>query len=153
MNHSTATSYDIDEICELYSILYEEMAALQPKYIKKAKQNKYILEDIIKSDASDILTATHGGKIIGFALVGEQKTPPCAHVKFYNFAYLSDIVIHPEYRGRGVGTELINSVKQWARDRNLSYVELSVIHENTGAIELYRRQGFDCVNYTMRAPL
>ncbi len=153
MSHATASDYDLEEICKLYDIFYKEMAILQPKYIRSARQNKYNLKDIIASDMADILIATEDEKIVGFALVQQQKTPPCSYIKPYDFAYLADLVIHPDFRGRGIGTHLIDAVKQWALDRLLEYVELSVIAENIGAIELYNRSGFVSTGYTMRAHL
>jgi len=53
-----------------------------------------------------------------------------------------DIAIMPAYRGRGIGTSVLEKVCQDAMDRGVP-VWLSVRHDNR-AVRLYRRLGFAC---------
>lgn len=47
-----------------------------------------------------------------------------------------------EWRGRGVGSALLAAAIDWARDRGLHKLSLSVFPHNAAAIALYRRFGF-----------
>src|SRR5258708_37303346 len=49
----------------------------------------------------------------------------------------------PQFRGHGIGTKLIQSARIAARAFGLRRVELTVREHNTGAIELYKKEGFE----------
>jgi len=50
--------------------------------------------------------------------------------------------VAPEARGRGIGTELVGVVEEWAKDQGVGVVALDVREANARAIALYRRHGF-----------
>ena len=54
--------------------------------------------------------------------------------------YVSEIVIVPQFQGRGIGSRLLNEEMQRGRETK-SPLRLQVLRENR-AIELYRRLGF-----------
>lgn len=54
--------------------------------------------------------------------------------------YISEIVIAPQFQGRGIGSRLLNEEMQRGR-KTKSPLRLQVLRENR-AIELYRRLGF-----------
>jgi ribosomal protein S18 acetylase RimI-like enzyme len=47
-----------------------------------------------------------------------------------------------EWRGRGAGSALMTAAIEWARERGLHKLCLSVWPHNTAAIALYRKYGF-----------
>ncbi len=47
-----------------------------------------------------------------------------------------------EWRGRGVGSALMTAAIEWARERGLHKLSLSVWPHNAAAIALYRKHGF-----------
>ena len=47
-----------------------------------------------------------------------------------------------EWRGRGVGSALLAAAIEWARERDLHKLSLSVFPHNAAAIALYRKFGF-----------
>jgi ribosomal protein S18 acetylase RimI-like enzyme len=47
-----------------------------------------------------------------------------------------------EWRGRGVGSALLAAAIEWARERGLHKLSLSVFAHNAAAIALYRKFGF-----------
>ncbi|HLX20431.1 MAG TPA: GNAT family N-acetyltransferase [Gaiellaceae bacterium] len=50
--------------------------------------------------------------------------------------------VAPEWRGKGIGSALMEAAIAWARDRGLHKLTLSVFPHNTAAIALYRKFGF-----------
>lgn len=47
-----------------------------------------------------------------------------------------------EWRGRGMGSSLMEAAIEWARERGLHKLSLSVWPHNAAAIALYRKYGF-----------
>lgn len=148
-----ATAADMNSICRLYDTLFQEMADLQPDYFQKTSQNREFLTSIIEGEASDVLLAEEGDHLAGFALVQENHTPPFGCLVQHRYAYLMDACVAEEERSRGTGSLLIEAVKAWAEERQLDYVELNVLGNNTRAIALYEREGFEEEMRTMRCKL
>jgi len=137
--------------------LYEEFfafhARLQPDYYNVASEHGKYPDYIINSEKDDLLIAEINGNIAGFAHVMEDKTDPYDCIKQYKFAVCVDLYTSPDYRKMGVGTALMNAIKEWAKKRGLAYVELKVLVENDNAIRLYEREGYSEVYHTMRCKL
>ena len=57
-------------------------------------------------------------------------------------AHISDIVVAGEGEGQGVGRALMNAAETWAHARGYRLVTLSVFPNNTRALALYQRLGF-----------
>lgn len=58
--------------------------------------------------------------------------------------------VAPEYRGRGIASELLETMKAAARERNLETIQLEVLSENLPALSLYRGGGFE-ITRTLRS--
>ncbi|MHA1907067.1 MAG: GNAT family N-acetyltransferase [Candidatus Thorarchaeota archaeon] len=56
--------------------------------------------------------------------------------------YLDTIAVSEEARGLGIGSKLLQTVQDFARQEGFSYVKLSVIDTNTRAMSMYERMGF-----------
>ncbi len=55
---------------------------------------------------------------------------------------ISDLIVTPDYRGRGIGTAIIQYLTRSAQEMNAECIEIGAFTSNTGAIALYRRLGF-----------
>ena len=62
--------------------------------------------------------------------------------------YINAIAVYPEHRGVGVGNVLMSRVSSSARERGFETLSLHVFAQNTRAVELYRRIGFEVVGRT-----
>ncbi len=68
--------------------------------------------------------------------------------------WLEDMVLHPDWRGGGLGTRLLQHAIDWARDRGFTRISLLTDKTNEGAIRFYRRQGFvESAMTVLRLPL
>jgi ribosomal-protein-alanine N-acetyltransferase len=60
-----------------------------------------------------------------------------------NEGHISNVAVHPDFRGRGVGAALIDALIEWARRLwELSDFTLEVRASNVAAIRLYQNAGF-----------
>jgi GNAT superfamily N-acetyltransferase len=87
--------------------------------------------------AGEVVLAYAGDAPIGFALF------------FHNFStflgrhglYLEDLFVVPEWRGKGVGKQLLAHVASIAESRKCGRMEWAVLDWNESAIAFYRRMG------------
>jgi ribosomal protein S18 acetylase RimI-like enzyme len=64
--------------------------------------------------------------------------------------YVCGVAVLPRYRGRGIGTRLMQLARDQARQQGYERLSLVVFEENAAAVRLYRRLGYEVVN---RAPI
>ncbi|WP_244426157.1 GNAT family N-acetyltransferase, partial [Rhizobium mesoamericanum] len=95
----------------------------------------------ISDPAAAVFLATFDDCIIGYA-----------HVIFgsvnYRSAFLNRIYVDADWRGRGLATELLETVLNEARQRGETRLELTVFEQNARAIAFYKRAGFAVTGYT-----
>lgn len=84
------------------------------------------------------LVAECSGEAAGLAWVKlDEAEPPCAN--------LYQVWVAPSVRGLGVGTALLEAATQWARDAGAAALRLGVTWDDSAAVRLYRRAGFEPV--------
>ncbi len=85
-----------------------------------------------------IFLAEQGTTAVGKA---ELMVPPGETVS--GIGYIKRVIIHPEFRGRGLSRQLMEHVVTFARDElHLAALDLHVLENNVPAIHLYEALGF-----------
>lgn len=79
------------------------------------------------------LKAIHNGRIIGF-VIGDRKP---------RVGWIASIGVHPDYRRRGVGRQLMNVCE---RALGTERVRLSLRTSNNAALRLYQKLGYQQVD-------
>jgi ribosomal protein S18 acetylase RimI-like enzyme len=87
-----------------------------------------------------IVAAIEEERPIGFALAMRCQNLPMFQPEV--FGYLSDMVVDPERRSRGVGQSLFDLVVQWCREQGIACLQLQVYAQNDGGQRFWERQGF-----------
>jgi RimJ/RimL family protein N-acetyltransferase len=100
---------------------YDEMATFQKKLISNNWPVYYAVDD---------------GRVVGWVDITPAANPRLAHRGSLGMGLIAD------YRGRGLGTQLITKAIQHAKEIGLEKVELTVYTENIAAIRLYKKMGF-----------
>ncbi|WP_217587461.1 GNAT family N-acetyltransferase [Lentibacillus saliphilus] len=100
------------------------------------EQQRKSIERILSEKKSIFFVAEVEGEIVGFiaALGGTLK-------RNQHSAYLV-LGILEAYQGRGIATQLFHQVFEWAKEIDISRLELTVIKDNIKALNLYRKMGF-----------
>ena len=116
--------------------------------------------------AADVLVGLAGVHYDGRALVGIRLTNMRAEYGWVGGAtrylllglldrtpqprelLMDGIVVHPEHRGRGIGSQLLVRVVELARQRGYRTVRLDVVDTNPNARRLYERHGFAATKTT-----
>lgn len=60
-------------------------------------------------------------------------------------AGIYEVMVHPSYRGRGLGRQLLHGLLQWTAQQGATHTDLQVTGGNTTAQRLYTRLGFQTV--------
>lgn len=144
-----AIKSDVESILSLYQILFSEMALFDPERLQPAEQVREFIENAIIDDKFCLLVAEFNGEIKGFCIAQQQAADPYNCVVPRNFGYIFDLVVAPNFRGEKAGQKLLNAMKAWAKGRQLSHLELSVLAQNHKAIKFYEREGLTEISRTM----
>lgn len=76
---------------------------------------------------------------------GHKKSKVAGYIGMYkvlNEGDITNIAVSPEYRGKGIGFALMNSLKELAAGKNIDNLILEVRESNYPAIHLYEKTGF-----------
>lgn len=74
--------------------------------------------------------------------VDEKVAGYCGFWLILDEAHITNIAIHPNYRGQGIGEALLDEVMQKARKLGATKMTLEVRISNTVAQSLYQKKGF-----------
>ncbi len=55
---------------------------------------------------------------------------------------IEDVVVTPEWRGKGIGRILLEAIETWAHSKGLKRIQLLADSANTPALEFYRNSGW-----------
>jgi len=67
---------------------------------------------------------------------------PYTRLEIPGTLYISSLALFEGFRGMGLGTEMISIARDQARERGFGALSLLVFEQNTGAVKLYKREGF-----------
>ena len=148
-----ATVDDIDTINKLFHELDTGAIEMQPEHFQRGSRSFEYLSGLINDEKSDFLLAIIDEEIIGLSLLFAKETANISLLVPCKFAYIQDFVVAEKYRNKGIGTALIEQSKQWARERQLDYLRLSVIPANVDAQRFYARHGLTEQMITMECSL
>jgi ribosomal protein S18 acetylase RimI-like enzyme len=85
----------------------------------------------------------HPHPIVGTVEVSSRSTLNTALNKRY--AYISNLAVEREYRGLGIGRQLIDRCEGVAKQWGFSFIYLHVMAENQSALHLYAKLGFETI--------
>ncbi len=122
---------DFEEIVILFRQLWPDKVVNSHELIKVFRKS-------IESENDKCLSVKQDGKTVGF----------CAIVFANNFwqegtiAQISTMVVHEEYRNRGIGKKLLQSAIAIAQKRNCKKLELESSFHRKSAHGFYENNGF-----------
>lgn len=136
-----ANQADIVNINKLFFELDTDGVQYQPEHFQLGYRSDEYLLEIINNPKSDFVVSVIDEKVVGFSLLYEKETKGLSLLIPCKYAYLQDFVVNSEFRNRGIGTQLLEASKQWAKERGMEYLRLSVFPKNESGIRFYKRHG------------
>ncbi len=87
-----------------------------------------------------LLVAESGGDVLGWIHVRNTLT-----LESTPWAEVDGLVVDARWRGRGVGTRLLDDAERWARERGLAEIRLRSNVIRAAAHQFYRARGYEVV--------
>jgi RimJ/RimL family protein N-acetyltransferase len=106
------------------------------RYLQTTHHVRSRIELMLASDNQTIFVAEDGDQLIGFLWAG-------GGLYRHNRHHVHIILgVRQAYYRQGIGTQMLTTCEEWARNQRLQRLELSVMAHNFPALALYNKQGF-----------
>lgn len=135
VDFGTAVAAEVPQLVELLGILFTQEHELSPDAKKQQRALELILAD---PSRARIYVGRQKSRIIAMAALHFT----ISTAEGGRVAGLEDCVVHPEYRGKGVGERLLAYVLEQAKAEGALRVMLLTDGDNARAQALYRKLGF-----------
>lgn len=129
-----ASLEDLEEVADLFN-QYRVFYRQESNYEK----GRSFLKERLLNNESDIFLAFTDRKAVGFV----QLYKLFHYIKLQKQWLLSDLFVHPDYRGKGISVSLIDTSKQWCIETDACGLMLETEKTNLVGNNLYPRCGFE----------
>jgi len=99
-----------------------------------------LFADQLASTTETLILAEDGGEAVGILRCADIEGSPLLLPERY--AYISSAYVTPQWRHRGVLTQLLASAEEWAAARGLTDMRLSAASDSESALAAWRALGF-----------
>jgi GNAT superfamily N-acetyltransferase len=126
-----------DEVAALvaaYEWLFAPPGSQPPMWDPEAAARR--LRALIAASDGEVLVADEGGEIVGICTVSLD----LESVRFGPRAWVEDLAVHPGHRSAGHGKALLDTAKDWGRERGASHLELDSGEARADAHRFYERE-------------
>lgn len=94
------------------------------------------LSRVISSAAAVVLIVTIDGVLVGLCTAYDD----IESVRFGRRVWVEDLAVHPDRRSLGIGKQLLDEAKRWARSRGATHLELDSDVTRQHAHRFYERE-------------
>jgi GNAT superfamily N-acetyltransferase len=140
MNIRLATINDRDNILLLLDELIKEVNKKSGKhavFTKGEEGRKKMYEELLNMLDVKIFVVEEASNLIGIA---DLFIMPIMRRGYYQ-GHIEDFVITENMRGKGIGTALMNAIKNYCRENNIKVIKLTSGFELEDAHKFYEKQG------------
>ncbi|MDR1021436.1 MAG: ribosomal protein S18-alanine N-acetyltransferase [Synergistaceae bacterium] len=109
-----------------------QLVSIEEACFEQPWDRRVIEHDLANPGQVAYLKATLAGRIAGYGVLGRG----------YGAAHLMNIAVHPDYRSRCVGLQLMMSFDEIAREWGCGRMRLEVRSGNAAARDFYSKLGF-----------
>ncbi len=96
---------------------------------------------LIEEESSIVLLAEIEGEVIGICMATIKEPSSNPILLSHNIAYIDDIYVENEHRGKGVGKMLFTYIEEILAIKKIERIDLTVWTFNKDAISFYERLG------------
>ena len=118
----------------------DDVYAIEQLCFKVPWSRESILREVTENACARYMTLRMDGRVIGYAGVWFV----------LDEGHITNIAVHPDYRGQGYGEMVTRAMIQLAADSGMNWMTLEVRRSNVVAQNLYHKLGFIDVGYRKR---
>jgi ribosomal protein S18 acetylase RimI-like enzyme len=120
-----------------WSIRFREVSLPRPVHLAYPASEKIIRDRLIANDLT--LVAEDNSVSVGFLSLANANGSPMARV--------TDLVVDPQHRRKGIATALLIGAVDWLVERRFSGITLEMMLKNHPAINFCRKLGFHLTGF------
>lgn len=125
---------DLPRLTELLQLLF----AIEADFSGDPGRQRRGLELLLASENACLLAAEAAGEVVGMAsgqsTISTAEGGPALLVE--------DVVVLPQWQGRGIGRKLLAALVAWAEKRGISRLQLLADRDNAPALAFYEKLGW-----------
>jgi ribosomal protein S18 acetylase RimI-like enzyme len=151
-----AQEHDVTRLIELYAELDLHHREAHPEFYATEyapREAAWVNETLADPKVGLFVSEPSPGEISGFARILEVQTPVGRVLASRRFGLLDELVVARSARRQGTGTALLVACEDWARERGLPAIEVTVWAFNDAALELYENREFQMMRHYLRKQL
>jgi ribosomal protein S18 acetylase RimI-like enzyme len=135
---------------EDFNQLFELLKQLWPNLsLDKSAMKEIYLKGLTSNDQHYLIATTKEEKMIGFVSLSiKNNLWQCG-----NLAHIDELIVDHNYRGKGIGSLLINEIITVAINKKCKRVELDSAFHRVEAHEFYEKYGFENRAYLFSKPI
>ncbi|WP_260287865.1 GNAT family N-acetyltransferase [Peribacillus aracenensis] len=115
----------------------EYFIAVSEEFNKTPEQQRDWIRTLLENERETIIVAEINGEVIGWIVFQSENRKRMSHKGSFG------MMIRKNYRGKGMGKELLKALLEWAEANPfIEKVSLGVFSTNQRAISLYKKMGF-----------
>ena len=142
-----ATIQDLDVLLEFKQGVVEAERPLDP-FLGKGKLSYYNIPEMINGDRTHLIVAHSDDELVGSGYVRIEDSRH--YHKNPKHGYIGFMYVKPSFRGKRISNLILDSLKNWAKEKNLKELRLDVYDNNSKALKSYERFGFEKSLVNMR---
>lgn len=135
---------DARHVEECFVELQDFLHGLEPQ-VREGKAARQYFDAMFARCADTqgkIFVAEAARRVVGFICLWAKVQSEELDEEPSEYAYISDLVVLPAYRGRGLGRALLEKAEAHARLHGATTLKIESLAKNEGATTLYRNFGF-----------
>ncbi|MFG6113954.1 GNAT family N-acetyltransferase [Halobacillus sp. MO56] len=101
------------------------------------ERQKTMIESIQDQENAAIFLADLDGDLAGYLIAVGGKAKRIKHSVYLVIGILAD------FRGKKIGTKLLQALEAWAQEKGIHRLELTVVTGNAAGLGLYKKAGFE----------
>ena len=135
----TANLEDLETLLEFEQGVVAEERPLDP-FLGDGKLSYYNIPELITNKDIHLIVAVSNNQLVASGYVRIENSKHFH--KNPKHGYIGFIFVKPSFRGNRISNLILESLKNWALEKNLKELRLDVYSNNSGAIKSYERFGF-----------
>ncbi|KAK8834287.1 hypothetical protein M9Y10_024843 [Tritrichomonas musculus] len=148
-NIRKGTINDVSQIAEIYERIHEEeeKGIITTGWMRGIYPTKQTALDALKED--DLFVMVQDEKVIAAARINQTQMPAYKDVSWEypnapenQVMVLHVLVVDPNVKGRGYGTQFVEFYEHYALEHNCPYLRIDTNEKNLVARKLYSRLGY-----------
>jgi GNAT superfamily N-acetyltransferase len=138
----SAEAGDVDRITPMYEWLFAPPGSRPPRW--DPQRASAALERVIASESAVALIAVLDSQFVGLCVAYDE----LESVRFGRRVWVEDLMVHPSFRSHGIGKQLLEEAKRWARARGATRLQLDSGEGRKRAHRFYEREGANWRSYS-----